>query len=59
MFVAILTNFGTTLYNGQSLEAAIAKVESTGFEATLQSYQADGACRLMSFSPIGGWKMIF
>jgi len=59
MFVAILTNFGNTIYNGNSLEAAIAKVESACFEATLQLYQPDGACRLMSFSPIGGWKTIF
>jgi hypothetical protein len=58
MFVAILTNFGNTIYSGNSLEAAIAKVESACFEATVQSYQADGSSRLMSFSPIGGWKII-
>lgn len=58
MFVAILTNFGNTIYSGDSLEAAIAKVESACFEATIQSYQADGCSRLMAFSPIGGWKII-
>jgi hypothetical protein len=58
MFVAILTNFGNTIYSGNSLEAAIAKVESACFEATVQSYQPDGSSRLMSFSPIGGWKII-
>ena len=59
MFVAILTNFGNTIYSGDSLEAAIAKVESVCFEATVQVYQADGSSRLMTFSPIGGWKTIF
>jgi len=58
MFVAILTNFGNTIYNGNSLEAAMAKVESAGFEATLQLYKPDAQCGLMSFSPISGWKTI-
>ena len=35
MFVAILTNFGNTIYSGNSLEAAIAKVESAGFKSRL------------------------
>jgi hypothetical protein len=58
MFVAILTNFGNTIYSGNSLEAAIAKVESAGFEATLQLYKPNAQCGLLSFSPIGGWKTI-
>jgi len=58
MFVAILTNFGNTIYSGNSLEAAIAKVESACFEATVQLYQADGRSGLMSFSPISGWRTI-
>jgi hypothetical protein len=58
MFVAILTNFGNTIYSGNSLEAAIAKVESACFEATVQLYKADGCSGLMSFSPITGWRTI-
>jgi hypothetical protein len=58
MFVAILTNFGNTIYSGNDLVAAIAKVESAGFEATLQLFKPNGQCGLLSFSPIGGWKTI-
>jgi hypothetical protein len=58
MFVAILTNFGNTIYSGNDLSAAMAKVESAGFEATLQLFKPNGQCGLLSFSPIGGWKTI-
>ena len=58
MFVAILTNFGNTIYSGNSLEAAIAKVESACFEATVQHYESDGRSGLMSYSPISGWRTI-
>lgn len=58
MVVAILTNFGNTIYSGNSLEAAIAKVESACFEATVQLFNEDGSCQLRSFSPISGWRTI-
>jgi hypothetical protein len=58
MFVAILTNFGNTIYSGNDLAAAIAKVEAAGFEATVQLFKPNAQCGLMSFSPIGGWKTI-
>jgi hypothetical protein len=58
MIVAILTNFGTTIYSGNDLAAAIAKVESVCFEATLQLFNQDGSSQLRSFSPIGGWRTI-
>jgi len=58
MFVAILTNFGHSIYNGNDLVAAISKVESAGFEATLQMYKPNGECGLMSWSPIFGWRTI-
>jgi len=58
MFVAILTNFGNTIYSGNDLSAAMAKVESVGFEATLQLYKPNAQCGLYSFSPISGWKTI-
>jgi hypothetical protein len=59
MFVAILTNFGNTIYSGSSLEAAIAKVEAACFEATVQYFGPDGQSTLKSFSPIGGWRTVY
>lgn len=58
MVVAILTNFGTTIYSGNDLSAAIAKVEAACFEATVQLFKSDGRSGLMSFSPISGWRTI-
>jgi hypothetical protein len=58
MFVAILTNFGTPVYRGESLVEAIRAVEKAGFEATLQLYKPNAECGLMSFSPISGWRTI-
>ena len=53
MVKATLINFGSVIYEGESVYDAMNKVEKAGFEATVEN-QFDGT--FMSYSPIGGWK---
>ena len=53
MIMAILSNFGTIIYDGFSLYDAMEKVEAAGFEAVV--YNLFDETR-MTYSPIGGWQ---
>jgi hypothetical protein len=52
IFQTILTNFGTTLYTGESVDVAQVNAETSGFECTVLR---DGSL-IFSYSPISGWK---
>ena len=52
LYQATLVNFGTDVYLGESIDAAMVAVRAAGFEA---SVLLDGAL-VASFNPIGGWK---
>lgn len=55
IYQAILTNFGTDLYSGDSLHDAMEAVKKAGFEGIVL---LDGET-VASFSPIGGWKFFY
>lgn len=55
IYQAILTNFGTDLYIGDSLHDAMEAAKKAGFEAVVQ---LDGSL-VAAFSPISGWKFFY
>ena len=55
IYQAILKNFGTDLYLGDSIFDAMDAAKKSGFEAILQ---LDGSL-VAEFSPISGWKFFY
>lgn len=51
-----LTNFGTLVYEGVSLEEATAKASKSGFETTMVMTKTTGESSIHSYSPISGWR---
>jgi hypothetical protein len=54
-YLVTLINFGTPIYRGFDIAAAIEKAEKSGFECSL-AYIMDGvADHIESYSPVTGW----